>query len=277
MPGAGTDKTKNWIEVQGPIIVLVEPQLGENIGAAARVMANCGLRRVRLVKARDGWPNMQARRAASGADRILENAQLCDTVEAAIADCTLVLATTARAHDQAKPVISPDAAATLLAPRVAGGENVAVLFGRERYGLQNEEVALADRVVTFPVNPAFAFRHDHPPPGGRRGRSGMVNPRLWRRASIRHATKITACRQRASAGVLRQSRAPARSDRIFPPARETRHHARELAQHLRAHATDPARHPDPARHRRRAQRRPQRTRARRRARRRGSDRAACAH
>src|SRR5262245_8321192 len=156
MPGAGTDKTKNWIEVPGPIIVLVEPQLGENIGAAARVMANFGLSRLRLVKPRDGWPNMQARRAASGADRILEDAQLCDTVEAAIADCTLVLATTARAHDQAKPVISPDAAATLLAPRVAGGENVAVLFGRERYGLQNEEVALADRVVTFPVNPAFA-------------------------------------------------------------------------------------------------------------------------
>src|SRR5215472_645765 len=156
MPGAGTDKTKNWIEVQGPIIVLVEPQLGENIGAAARVMANFGLSRLRLVKPRDGWPNMQARRAASGADRILENAQLCDTVEAAIADCTFVLATTARAHDQAKPVISPDAAAALLAPRVAGGENVAVLFGRERYGLQNEEVALADRVVTFPVNPAFA-------------------------------------------------------------------------------------------------------------------------
>jgi tRNA/rRNA methyltransferase len=77
-------------------------------------------------------------------------------VEATIADCTLVLATTARAHDQAKPVISPDAAAALLAPRVAGGDNVAVLFGRERYGLQNREVALADRIVTFPVNPAFA-------------------------------------------------------------------------------------------------------------------------
>src|SRR5215475_8308094 len=127
MPGAGTDKTKDWAEVAGPIIVLVEPQLGENIGAAARVMANFGLSRLRLVKPRDGWPNMQARRAASGADRILENAQLCDTVEAAIADCTFVLATTARAHDQAKPVISPDAAAALLAPRVAGGENVAVI------------------------------------------------------------------------------------------------------------------------------------------------------
>ena len=156
MPGAGTDKTKNWIEVQGPIIVLVEPQLGENIGAAARVMGNFGLSRLRLVKPRDGWPNMQARRAASGADCILEDAQLYETLDAAIADCTLVVATTARAHDQAKPVISVDAAAALLAPRLAGGENVAVLFGRERYGLQNEEVALADRIVTFPVNPAFA-------------------------------------------------------------------------------------------------------------------------
>ena len=156
MPGAGTDKTKTWIDAGGPIIILVAPQLGENIGAAARVMANFALRRLRLVKPRDGWPNMQARRAASGADRVLEEAELYDTLEAAIADCTLVLATTARAHDQAKPVISPDAAAALLAPRVAARENVAVMFGRERYGLENDEVALADRIVTFPVNPAFA-------------------------------------------------------------------------------------------------------------------------
>ena len=156
MPGAGTDKTKAWADLAGPIVILVEPQLGENIGAAARVMANFALRRLRLVKPRDGWPNMQARRAASGADRVLEEAELYDTLEAAIADCTLVLATTARAHDQAKPVISPDAAAALLAPRVAAGESVAVMFGRERYGLENDEVALADRIVTFPVNPAFA-------------------------------------------------------------------------------------------------------------------------
>ena len=156
MPGAGTDKTKTWIDTGGPIIILVEPQLGENIGAAARVMANFALRRLRLIKPRDGWPNMQARRAASGADRVLEEAELYDTVEAAIADCTLVLATTARAHDQAKPVIGPDAAAALLAPRVAAGESVAVMFGRERYGLENDEVALADRIITFPINPAFA-------------------------------------------------------------------------------------------------------------------------
>jgi tRNA/rRNA methyltransferase len=156
MPGAGTDKTKTWVDASAPIIILVEPQLGENIGAAARVMANFGLRRLRLVKPRDGWPNIHARRAASGADRVLDEAELYDTLDAAIADCTLVLATTARAHDQAKPVISPEAAATLLAPRVAAGESVAVMFGRERYGLENDEVALADRIVTFPVNPAFA-------------------------------------------------------------------------------------------------------------------------
>ena len=156
MPGAGTDKTRNWIDRPGPIVILVEPQLGENIGAAARVMANFGLSRLRLVKPRDGWPNIQARRSASGADRILNDAALYDTLAAAIADCTLVFATTARAHDQAKPVIGADAAAALLAPHVRAGENVAVLFGRERHGLENEEVALADRIVTFPVNPAFA-------------------------------------------------------------------------------------------------------------------------
>jgi tRNA/rRNA methyltransferase len=156
VPGSGTDKTKLWADVAGPVIVLVEPQLGENIGAAARVMANFGLSRLRLVKPRDGWPNIHARRSASGADRVLDEAALYQTVKAAIADCTLVLATTARAHDQAKPVIGPDAASDLLAPHVAAGENAAVLFGRERYGLENYEIALADRIVTFPVNPAFA-------------------------------------------------------------------------------------------------------------------------
>src|SRR6476661_1390447 len=156
MPGAGTDKTRNWIEAPGPVIVLVEPQLGENIGAVARVMANFGLGRLRLVKPRDGWPNTHAQRSASGADRILDEAALFDELATAIADCTVVLATTARAHDQAKPVLGPDEAASFLAPHVAAGEKVAVLFGRERYGLENHEVALADCIVTFPVNPAFA-------------------------------------------------------------------------------------------------------------------------
>jgi tRNA/rRNA methyltransferase len=155
MPGAGTDKTKAWVAV-GPIVVLVEPQLGENIGAAARVMANFGLSRLRLVKPRDGWPSLQARRSASGADHILDEAALYESAQAAIADCSLVLATTARAHDQAKPVLSPQAAVEEIARHMDGETKAAILFGRERYGLENEEIALADRIVTFPVNPAFA-------------------------------------------------------------------------------------------------------------------------
>jgi tRNA/rRNA methyltransferase len=156
MPGAGTDKTRNWMETPGPIVVLVEPQLGQNIGTAARAMANFGLSRLRLVKPRDGWPDMQATRAASGADAVLDGVQLFDTLEAAIADCQFVLATTARAHDQAKPVVGPEDAAREIAPRVAAGETVAVVFGRERWGLMNDEVGLADRIITYPVNPAFA-------------------------------------------------------------------------------------------------------------------------
>jgi tRNA/rRNA methyltransferase len=156
MSGAGTDKTKRWVVTDGPVVILVEPQLGDNVGAAARAMANFGLSRLRLVKPRDGWPNPRAWVAASGADRILDEATLHDTIEAAIGDLTFVLATTARAHDQAKPVMSPEAAAREMAPRVAAGEGVGLLFGRERYGLENHEVALADRILTLPVNPAFA-------------------------------------------------------------------------------------------------------------------------
>jgi tRNA/rRNA methyltransferase len=156
MPGSGTDHTKEWTAVAGPIVVLVEPQLGENIGTAARAMANFGLTRLRLVRPRDGWPNVHARRAASGADMVLDGAALFDTLEAAIADCSFVLATTARAHDQAKPVIGPAEAAGEMGERLASGENVALVFGRERWGLENDEVGLSDRIVTFPVNPAFA-------------------------------------------------------------------------------------------------------------------------
>ena len=156
MPGAGTDKTKRWIEQAAPIVVLVEPQMGENIGAAARAMANFGLSRLRLVKPVQGWPNEKARVMAAGADRVLEGATLHDSLADAIGDCTFVLAATARHHDQAKPVIGAAQAAAEMAPRVASGENVAVVFGRERNGLENHEVARADRIVTLPVNPAFA-------------------------------------------------------------------------------------------------------------------------
>jgi tRNA/rRNA methyltransferase len=156
MPGAGTDKTKRWRAGPAPVVVLVEPQLGENIGAAARAMANFGLSRLRLVKPRQRWPNDKATMMAAGADRILDGAVLYDSLEAAIADCAFVLATTARAHDQAKPVVGAAEAAAEMADHVAAGETVAIVFGRERNGLENDEVALADRILTLPVNPAFA-------------------------------------------------------------------------------------------------------------------------
>jgi len=156
MPGAGTDKTKRWIEQPAPVVVLVEPQMAENIGAVARAMANFGLPNLRLVKPRQGWPHERARVMAAGADRVLDGARLYDSLADAIADCTFVLATTARNHDQAKPVVSADAAVSEIAPRVAVGETVAIVFGRERNGLENHEVGLADRILTLPVNPAFA-------------------------------------------------------------------------------------------------------------------------
>ena len=156
MPGAGTDKTKDWVAPAGPVIILVEPQLGENIGATARAMANFGLSRLRLVAPRQPWPNDKARMMAAGADAILDSVELYNSLPAAIADCTFVLAATARAHDQAKPVVGAAEATALLAPRVASGETVAVVFGRERNGLENDEIALADYILTLPVNPAFA-------------------------------------------------------------------------------------------------------------------------
>jgi tRNA/rRNA methyltransferase len=156
MSGSGTDKTKSGWELAGPVVILVEPQLGENIGMAARAMGNFALSRLRIVKPRDGWPNIAAQRAAAGADQILDHAELFDTVEAAVADLSLLFATTARAHDQAKPVVAPAEAAREIVAHVAAGGGAGILFGRERYGLQNEEVALANRIITFPVNPGFA-------------------------------------------------------------------------------------------------------------------------
>jgi tRNA/rRNA methyltransferase len=156
MAGSGTDKSRPQADLAGPVVILVEPQLGENIGMCARAMGNFGLKRLRLVKPRDSWPNVAAQRSAAGADDILDSAELFDTVEQAVADCTLLFATTARAHDQAKPVRAPEAAAQEIVAETASGGACGILFGRERYGLENDEVALANRIVTFPVNPAFA-------------------------------------------------------------------------------------------------------------------------
>src|SRR5579871_6694797 len=115
---SGTDRTKAGLDLTGPIVILGEPQLGENIGMAARAMGNFALARLRIVNPRDGWPNVAAQRAAAGADHILENVELFDTVEAAVANCALLFATTARAHDQAKPVLGPEEAAREMVARI---------------------------------------------------------------------------------------------------------------------------------------------------------------
>src|SRR5437667_7988326 len=156
MPGAGTDKTKTWVERPGPCVILVEPQLADNIGATARAMANFGLSRLRLVNPREHWPAERAWVMPSGAHRILDDVKVFDSVEAALGDLNYVFATTARAHGQAKPVVDAAAAAQIAAAKVTAGESVGLMFGRERNGLENQEVALADHIITLPVNPSFA-------------------------------------------------------------------------------------------------------------------------
>lgn len=135
-----------------PVIVLVRPQLGQNIGKAARAMLNFGLTELRLVSPRDGWPNPEAGPAASGADIVLEQAQIFDTTEAAIADCNQVFASTVRRRDLVMPVVGPEEMAERIG---ASAGRSAILFGPERSGLETEEVALADAIVTVPINPDF--------------------------------------------------------------------------------------------------------------------------
>ena len=136
-----------------PIIVLVRPQLGQNIGKAARAMLNFGLTEMRLVAPRDGWPNPEAGPAASGADVVLEKAQVFASTKEAIADCSLAFASTVRRRDLVMPVVAPEEMGDRIA---ASPERSAILFGPERSGLETEEVALANAIVTVPINPEFA-------------------------------------------------------------------------------------------------------------------------
>jgi tRNA/rRNA methyltransferase len=138
-----------------PAFVLVRPQLGENIGAAARGMLNFGLDRMRIVAPRDGWPNPAAVAMASGAGRLLDQAGLFPDVAAAVADCDYVIATTARARDLVKPVLTPERAMAAARARASAGQRVAVLFGPERTGLENDDLLPAQALVTVPVNPDF--------------------------------------------------------------------------------------------------------------------------
>jgi len=138
--------------INRPVIVLVRPQLGENIGKAARAMLNFGLSELRLVAPRDGWPNPSAGPAAAGADRVLDGARVFETTAEAVADCAHVYATTVRKRGVTKPVVGADGAARLIH---ANEGRHAVLFGPERSGLETEDVALTRHILTVPINPEF--------------------------------------------------------------------------------------------------------------------------
>ncbi len=138
-----------------PTFLLVRPQMGENIGAAARAMLNFGLTQMRVGGPRDGWPNPKAVAMASGAGRILDHAGVFATLPEAVADCHYIYATTARPRELTKPVLTPEQAMGEARAMIAAGKRVAVLFGAERTGLENDEVAVANAIISVPVNPAF--------------------------------------------------------------------------------------------------------------------------
>ena len=150
-----TPKDDQLFDAPTPLMVLVRPQMGENIGAAARAMLNFGCARMRLVAPRDGWPNPKATAMASGASPVLERAGLFGTLPDAIGDCDYVYATTARGRGLTKPVLTPERAMQQARAFAAEGKRVAVLFGPERAGLENDDVARANAIITVPVNPAF--------------------------------------------------------------------------------------------------------------------------
>lgn len=153
---AGTNLSQSPQLAPWPAVILQRPQLGENIGMTARAMLNCGLTQLRLVAPRDGWPNPAAVSASAGATDVIEQAAVFPDLRAALGDLQYVYATTAGARRQLKPVLDlPTAVADILA-RTARGERVGVLFGPERSGLDNDDISLADAVLTIPLNPAFS-------------------------------------------------------------------------------------------------------------------------
>lgn len=152
---SGTNRTRDPI-LGGPAIVLVNPQLGENIGTAARAMLNFGLTDLRLVNPRDGWPNEHARKASSNADAVIDSARVYASTEEALADLSVVWAATARPRDLVLPEAPPRTAASEMRAAVAAGERPGVIFGAERSGLDNDDIALAGSIISVPVNPAYA-------------------------------------------------------------------------------------------------------------------------
>ncbi len=153
----GTDQSQEIIiNEAAPVVILVDPQMGENIGATARAMLNCGLTELRLVRPRDGWPNERADAMSSGALDKMPPVKVYDTTAEAVADCHYLYATTARLREMAKPVMTAREAAADARTRAAQGQKIGYLFGAERMGLTNDDVALAHTAVTIPLNPAFS-------------------------------------------------------------------------------------------------------------------------
>ena len=147
---------KERVQNNRPVVILVEPQLGENIGAVARAMLNCDLRELRLVRPRDGWPNPSAEAMASGAIEVLKSAEVFEQTEYAVWDLNRLFATTARQRDLAKKVVTPNEAAKLFLDTKFEGNKIGFLFGPERSGLINDDIALADYVINVPLNPEFS-------------------------------------------------------------------------------------------------------------------------
>jgi len=174
-----------------PAMVLVRPQMGENIGAAARAMLNFGLDRMRLVAPRDGWPNPRAVAMASGAGRVLDHAGVFGDLGAALADCDYVFAATAPGRELAKPVLSPERAMEQARALAAAGKRVAILFGPERAGLENDDIARANAIVTVPVNPQFFSLN--------LAQSVLLMAYEWRRAGGEVAHEVLANTDLASA------------------------------------------------------------------------------
>jgi tRNA/rRNA methyltransferase len=153
---AGTNKRRSETAAEGPVVILVGPQLGENIGAAARAMLNAGLTQMRLVDPRDGWPNEKALATAAGAEAVLANARLFDSTAEAVGGLSRVYATTARPREMIKPLVTPRQAALELRAAEDRGERVGLMFGPERAGLTNDDLTLADTLITVPLNPGFS-------------------------------------------------------------------------------------------------------------------------
>ncbi|GLQ34406.1 tRNA (cytidine/uridine-2'-O-)-methyltransferase TrmJ [Amylibacter marinus] len=154
---SGTDHAKaaDWAGPT-PTVILVEPQMGENIGAAARAMWNFGLDRMRIINPRDGWPNPKAQAMASGAGRVMDAVQVHERTETALEDLNFTFATTARSRDLTKLVVTPERAMEMTHSMIAEGQKVGVMFGPERSGLANEDIVQANALISVPVNPAFA-------------------------------------------------------------------------------------------------------------------------